>query len=150
MTAVAPERGGGARRLLRQMLSYGVIGALSASLDTLVFWLLVTYTGTHPQLANVVGVLLGISTSFTLNRTFTFDAHDRVVARFASFLAVGIGGLGLSAAILHVGMDLRLPIMAVKVGSVVIVAAVQFVLNRSLSFRPTRVVPDDVVEREAS
>lgn len=121
--------------LVRQMLSYGVIGVLSASTDAVVFWLLITRASLAPQLANVVGIGCGITMSFWLNRAFTFGVRDRPLARFAVFWVVGLTGLALSALVLEVGLRFGYPAMNVKLLSVVVVAATQFVLNRSITFR---------------
>jgi len=121
--------------LVRQMFSYGVIGVLSASTDAAIFWLLITRVGLAPQAANVVGIGCGITMSFWLNRAFTFGVRDRALARFAVFWGVGLAGLALSALVLEVGLRLGYPAMNVKLFSVVIVAAAQFILNRSITFR---------------
>jgi putative flippase GtrA len=73
--------------------------------------------------------------SFWLNRAFTFRVRDRALARFATFWAVGLGGLALSALILQTGLSLGLPAMRVKLVSILIVASVQFALNRTITFR---------------
>ena len=127
--------------LLRQMVSYGVIGAFCATVDTSLFWVLVTTTRVPAQSANVAGVLTGITLSFTLNRRFTFTVHDRTMVRFATFLTVGLLGLGLSAALLAIGLHLGFPSLAVKIVSVGVVALVQFLLNRTVTFRPQRQAP---------
>jgi putative flippase GtrA len=88
-----------------------------------------------PQLANIVGISRGITLSFWLNRAFTFRVRDRTLARFAVFWGVGLTGLAPSAAILEAGLRLGFSAMNVKLVSVFAVAAVQFVLNRSITFR---------------
>jgi putative flippase GtrA len=90
------------------------------------------------QLANAVGVCLGITLSFTLNRLFTFEARDETLRRFAIFFGVGMIGLALSAAILAAGTRLGFSAIVVKGCAVVLVAAVQFVLNRTITFRAKR------------
>ncbi|PKQ20567.1 MAG: hypothetical protein CVT66_04450 [Actinobacteria bacterium HGW-Actinobacteria-6] len=119
----------------REVLSYGVIGVLSASTDAIIFWSLTTRFALDPQLANAAGVVCGITLSFWLNRAFTFRVRDRALARFATFWAVGLGGLALSALILQTGLSLGLPAMRVKLVSILIVASVQFALNRTITFR---------------
>ncbi len=124
--------------LFRQLFSYGVIGVVSALLDTTVFWVLTTRTVTPPQAANVVGISCGITLSFVLNRAFTFSARDRTLQRFAIFVAVGLCGMALSAAILAIGIRLGFALMPIKLFSVVVVAIVQFTLNRTITFRTGR------------
>ncbi len=123
------------RVLLRQVLSYGIIGVTSALLDATVFWLLFTFASAPAHVANVVGISCGISLSFSLNRIFTFDRRDRVASRFAVFFAVGLGGMALSAVLLEAGMLLGFPAMGVKLFTIPVVAALQFVLNRTVTFR---------------
>jgi putative flippase GtrA len=120
--------------LLRQVASYGVIGVTSAALDAGVFWLLVAQSQVPPQVANVVSVSCGITLSFSLNRVFTFDRRDHTISRFVVFALVGLVGIALSAAILAGGMHLGLAPLAAKGLSIVVVAAVQFTLNRQVTF----------------
>ena len=75
------------------------------------------------QLANAIGIAVGITMSFWLNRAFTFQVSDRAMARFATFWAVGLTGLVLSAIILEVGLRAGFEPMRVKLVSVVVVAA---------------------------
>lgn len=121
--------------VVREILSYGVIGAISAGTDAAIFWQLTTRAVLAPQLANAVGVACGITLSFWLNRAFTFQVRDRALTRFATFWAVGLGGLALSAIILELGLALGLPAMQVKLVSILFVAGVQFALNRTITFR---------------
>jgi putative flippase GtrA len=132
---VAASAGSGRLELIRQVISYGLIGLASAGLDATVFWLLVSFTRSAPQLANAVGICCGITMSFSLNRRFTFDSHDQVLRRFALFAVIGLCGLALSAFILAVGLRMGYPAMTVKLFSVALVAAMQFVLNRTVTFR---------------
>lgn len=125
---------GGHGGLLRQVASYGVIGVTSAAFDAGVFWLIVAHSQVPPQAANVVSVSSGIMLSFSLNRVFTFDRRDHTMSRFIVFVLVGLVGLALSAAILAGGMHFGLRPIAAKGVSIVVVAAVQFTLNREVTF----------------
>lgn len=129
---------GGPGGLLRQVASYGVIGVMSAALDAGVFWLIVAHSQVPPQVANVVSVSSGILLSFSLNRVFTFDRRDHTLSRFSVFALVGLVGLALSAAILAGGMHFGLGPLAAKGLSIVVVAAVQFILNREVTFSTRR------------
>jgi putative flippase GtrA len=128
------------RNVVRQMLSYGVIGVGSATLDASVFWVLISLTSTPVQLANAAGVVTGVIASFVLNRRFTFRARNRILQRFVVFFGVGMVGLALSAGMLAAGMQLGFTAMGSKAGAILVAAAVQFVLNRSVTFR---VAPGD-------
>lgn len=122
------------KQLIKQMLLYGVIGGLSAAVDVLVFTLLLQ-TGLYELVANIFSVHVGIFISFCLNRRYNFKKTDRIAKRFVSFYLTGLLGLGLSSFILWGGMQLSFSALVTKVFSVLIVAAVQFVINRFITFR---------------
>lgn len=124
--------------LLKEMFLYGIIGLTSACIDTLLFHLLTSKAGIYSLYANVCSVIVGICLSFTLNLFFNFKTKDHVARRFASFFMVGMFGLILSEAILALGELQSWNMLMTKIASVVIVAAIQYILNKFISFRKTR------------
>lgn len=65
----------GAKSLLSQGLLYGLFGAAQLVADWLAFVVL-SYMGVAPALANVVGRIGGAALGFVLNGRFTFRAPD--------------------------------------------------------------------------
>jgi putative flippase GtrA len=120
--------------LVKQVLLYGVIGGCSALLDLLLFTLLYVKFTINEFLANVISVHAGIGLSFMLNRNFNFKKTDRVLFRASSFYLTGLFGLLLSQGLLWFGTVMTLPVMSVKIVSVFIVAAVQFTINKLITF----------------
>ena len=123
---------------LRQAFLYGVIGACSSGLDAALFALLCGPLAWNPYLANILTVHCGIFCSFLLNRRFNFKMTDRTLRRFLMFYATGLFGLLLSQGILWVDSLVSGHIMAVKILSIFVVAAVQFLLNRTFAFGKPR------------
>ena len=97
---------------LRQASLYGVIGACSSGLDAALFALLCGPLAWNPYIANVLTVHCGM----------------------LMFYATGLFGLLLSQLILWAGSQVCDSIMAVKIASIFVVAAVQFLLNRTFAF----------------
>ena len=124
--------------LIREMFLYGIIGLTSAGIDTLVFHLLTKKVGMYSLFANMISVPIGICISFTLNLSFNFKTKDHVLKRFISFFAVGMFGLVLSEAILAIGEQQDWNILITKIASVVIVAIIQYILNKFISFRKAK------------
>ena len=122
------------KTFLRQFVIYGIIGASSALLDTLVFNVLFHVAGLNEYLANPLSVHCGIFMSFFLNRKYNFKKTDKVLKRFLLFYATGILGLLLSQGILWLGTVTPFSVTIVKIASVLIVAVVQFLINRILAF----------------
>lgn len=61
----------------RNLILYGIIGGISSGLDFLVYFLLVNIVGIHYLIANTCSILIGITTSFTLNRHYNFKVKDK-------------------------------------------------------------------------
>ncbi|MDL5203424.1 GtrA family protein [Streptomyces sp. ALI-76-A] len=122
-------------RTLRQLVRYTLIGGSGVALDLTAFLLLHNLAGMDEQLANVLSTTLGIANNFVLNALFTFERRDRIVVRFLRFYAVGLTGIALTYLLFLVFTDaLGIDANLVKAGSLPLVLALQFVLNRKWSF----------------
>ena len=120
----------------RNLILYGIIGSFTSALDFAVFTMLSKYIGIHYIVANCISVLIGISTSFALNRSINFKVKDKTGKRFLIFLTVGLCGLLLSNLILYVGIDmLSGDELIVKLASIVLVVGFQFILNKFITFK---------------
>ncbi|MFE6484303.1 GtrA family protein [Streptomyces sp. NPDC057757] len=120
---------------LRQLLRYSLIGGSGLALDLVLFLLLHNLAGMDEQFANAISTTLGIANNFVLNALFTFERRDRIVVRFLRFYAVGLTGIALTNLLFLVLTDaLGIDANLVKVGSLPLVLALQFALNKKWSF----------------
>ena len=124
----------------RHLILYGIIGSFTSFLDFCVFTVLSRYIGIYYLVANCISVLVGITTSFLLNRAYNFKVKDKAKQRFAIFLIVGLCGLLLSNLILYIGIDIMHGgETIVKLASIVLVVGFQFLLNKFVTFRVKKV-----------
>ena len=124
-------------KLFREFILYGLIGLLAATLDGLVFFYL-RKLGVSLYPANFTSINLGMLCSFTLNTFFNFQVSDKLLARAARFFAIGYCGLLLSTLILLGGVTLlAYPELPVKIFSIFLVAMLQFIFNKLITFRKT-------------
>ncbi|MFC4499730.1 MULTISPECIES: GtrA family protein [Streptomyces] len=120
---------------VRQLVRYTLIGGSGVALDLVVFLLLHNVAGMNEQFANVISTTLAITNNFVLNARFTFERRDRIVVRFLRFYAVGLTGIALTNLLFLAFTDgLGVNANIVKAGSMPLVLALQFVLNRKWSF----------------
>lgn len=120
----------------RNLILYGIIGAFCATLDFAVYTLLCHFEILPYLWANVISIHIGIFTSFFLNRHFNFKVKDKTPQRFISFYAVGLTGLGISSLLLYLLVDIALwNELICKLITIVMVALVQFFLNKYVTFR---------------
>lgn len=120
----------------RNLILYGIIGSFTSFLDFCVFALLSNYISVYYLAANCISVLVGITTSFLLNRAYNFKVKDKTKQRFVMFLIVGLCGLVFSNLILYIGVDIMQGNeIIVKFMSIVLVVGFQFLLNKFVTFR---------------
>jgi len=120
----------------KQLIKYGIIGCFCAGLDFLVYSFLVEIVKMNYLYANAIGVHCGIFTSFFLNRQFNFKVKNKVVVRFISFYLIGLIGLAISSGLLILLIEkIGLNELVSKAFTVIVVALIQFMLNKYISFR---------------
>ena len=120
----------------RNLILYALIGGFCASLDFCIYSLL-CYCSAVPYLwANIISTNAGILTSFALNRSINFKVKDKTSVRFFSFYLIGLIGLGISSLMLYTLVDIAgRDEFVCKLLSIVIVALVQFLLHKFITFR---------------
>ena len=123
------------KAFLRNLILYGIIGGLSSGLDALIFALLVKGLGINQFVANTISIHCGIFLSFFLNSRYNFKKTDDFWGRFIPFYLTGLFGLALSQGILWLGGYFSADTLITKLVSIVIVALVQFFINRAVAFR---------------
>jgi putative flippase GtrA len=123
------------KRLLGQMVRFGLVGAANTALTYGVYLALLA-VGMPAQPAWALGYVVGMACSLTLNRRWTFrQAGASSPAQIARFVVVNLLSLALSTGVVHLlttgGMGERLAgILAVPVS-----VLCNFVGNRLWVFR---------------
>lgn len=120
----------------QNFLLYAIIGGFCAALD---FGVYSAICFILPYLwANVISTHCGIFCSFLLNRQFNFKVKNKTVIRFLSFYIVGLIGLGISSLLLYLLVDIAsLNELVCKLLTIVLVAIIQFILNKFITFNNT-------------
>jgi putative flippase GtrA len=120
----------------RQFILYCIIGASGVTLDFLVYSLLIKTGTLQYQAANAVGYTSGTFLSFFLNARFNFKVQDRIAARLLSFCFVAFLGWAASAGTLYLLVHRAgFGKYVSKIAALTIVVALQYNLNRLISFR---------------
>ena len=125
---------------VRQLMKYGLVGMVGLVIDMGVYYLLINKFSVHYPfsetisyilggkmsigmldilISNIISQTLAIINNFILNSYFTFKVTDNKLKRFVSFGSIAIGGMVISS----------------KLFAVFIVAAIQFSINKFVTFR---------------
>lgn len=120
----------------RRLIVYCMIGCSGVVIDYAIFAVLTKIMGVHYQIANALGVSLGICNNFVWNAYLNFKVYDRLLRRFFSFYCVGLVGLLISAGLLCLLVEtLKRNVLISKLVIIIVVTVVQFLLNKFVTFR---------------
>jgi putative flippase GtrA len=120
----------------RQLILYGLIGLIGATIDFILYIILYRSLGVPPVIASFLSVSAGIVNNFIINSRHNFKVNDRLWYRFVNFYAIGIGGAILSSVLILILFNgLEIDATVAKLITIIPVVLLQFVLNKKLSFR---------------
>lgn len=124
---------------MRQIALYCFCGGAGVLSDFFVFYF-INSSSTSYQLANMAGYCFGTVVSFSLNRVVTFKVKDKPRTRFMLFCAVAGFGYSVSAAMLWILIEwFIVDSNLAKLLTLPVVVALQFTLNKLITFRPVGV-----------
>lgn len=130
-------------RRFEHLIKYCLIGVTGVTLDFICFALLVKFTSIHYQLASIISVSAGIINNFIWNVFFNFKTYNHLLLRFLSFYAVGTIGIGITALLLYLLIEqMNFNTIISKLVVIFIVTAVQFSLNKWITFRSKACLTD--------
>lgn len=119
----------------RQLFLYGVIGLAAAVVDLSMFSAFNYFTSnTHAVMANILGSFAGFLISFYGNAFLNFKKKDYLLKRFFTYLLICTFGTILSSSIIYL-LQYSINLTLLKIFCMGFVAAVQFVLNKFITFR---------------
>ena len=123
--------------VLGQLIRFGIVGAVSTLVYTVVYWPLATYV-IHPVLASVAGFLVAVVFGYFFHSRWSFKGHEAEggVGTQSKFVAVQSVGMAMNAGFtwLCTGL-LHQPTWVPLVPVVLITPLVTFALNRYLVFK---------------
>jgi len=87
-------------------------------------------------ISNIISQTLAVINNFILNSYFTFKVTDKKLKRFMSFASIAIVGMVISSMLLTLFIGvMKIDDMQAKVFAILIVAAIQFAINKFFTFK---------------
>ena len=119
----------------KQFFYYAVIGIFCATIDLVVFHFLIMLSR-RLEIINFVSTLFGVSLSYILNARLTFKNYIRTKGSLLRYFVVGTVGYFISTLFLIIFVSaFRFSPITAKVLSIPIISILQFMLNRTWSFK---------------
>ena len=121
------KRLGNADSLLRQALTFAVVGGISTVINYALFYLLLSF-GTNYLLSSASGYILGVLVGFVLNRNFTFiTAKGKYRSFIASYMAVYAVSLVLGLTFLSGLVMVGVPVLIANVLNIGLTTITNFI-----------------------
>lgn len=101
--------------LLHRPAKFAMVGVANTGLDFALFWLLITFGGLQPVVANTCSYSTAIVNSYVLNRVWTFRGAPRTMrtmAQFGRFVCLNLIGLGISNLVVWAMSSVLVPVAA--------------------------------------
>jgi putative flippase GtrA len=100
MSSNGPDAGKGMTVVIGQLFRFGMVGGLVTALGAGVYWLLATFSGVAPLIANLMGYLVAFAVGYVLHSRVSFRGHgrrDNVARTTGRFFIVSLVSLGLNS-----------------------------------------------------
>ncbi len=123
-------------RRYREFILYCAIGVSGVAVDFFIFSLGMEMMHLNYQISNFISFSFANASNFTLNAIFNFKIKDHLAVRFLCFYVIGLFSWFLGASCLYTLFEKGgLNVYISKFFSLVVVTAVQFTLNKTVSFK---------------
>ena len=129
--------------ILRNILLYGVFGGLAFVLDyALSLTLTKTVMKNAPEIASIIGNVAGFIFTFLTNTFWNFKVKGKFALRAASYGGITLFGMGVSTLCIHL-LKSAMPFALLKLLVLIFVSAIQFVLNKLITYNEKIIKSDN-------
>lgn len=123
--------------LLRQLLSFGAVGALATLCHVSLAWALIAGTTLDHYFANLLGTCAAFTVSFLGNARFTFKTDRAFLDCARRYLAISLLSFAMTSLILFLVESWGLPTYAYVLIVIAVVPATTFLLAKFWAFSLT-------------
>lgn len=125
---------------LKELILYGICGALTTILDIGIFWFLANIVNLHYLVANAIAWFLAITFSFLANKYYVFESKSFAREVWVKEAAEFLGARGISCIIDMGGMFLLVSILGInknyaKLFITLVVIIINYILSKFWIFK---------------
>lgn len=95
------------KKLVDQILKFGVVGGLAFLIDYGVLFVLTEYCGIYYLISSIISFVVSLIFNYILSITWVFDVTKKQTAKeVIIFVVLSVIGLGINQVVMYVGSDL--------------------------------------------
>lgn len=120
------------KKLIQQILKFGVVGGLAFLIDYGLLYLLTEYLNIYYFISSIISFIISLIFNYILSVKWVFDVDKKqTIKEITLFVVLSIIGLAINQLIMYIGVDkLSLYYMLVKLISTVIVMIWNFITRK--------------------
>ena len=119
------------KKLINQILKFGVVGGIAFVIDYGILFLLAKVIGLNELLSAAISFIISLTFNYFLSTKWVFEAKKQTPKEVIIFILLSVVGLGINEVLIYLGTKkLGIDVMIVKLFATAIVMVYNFITRK--------------------
>lgn len=119
------------KKLINQLLKFGVVGGIAFVIDYGILFLLAKVLGLNELISAAISFIISLTFNYFLSTKWVFDAKKQTPKEVIIFVLLSVVGLGINELLIYLGTKkLGIDVMIVKLFATAIVMVYNFITRK--------------------
>ena len=119
------------KKLINQILKFGVVGGIAFVIDYGILFLLAKVIGLNELISAAISFIVSLTFNYFLSTKWVFDAKKQTPKEVIIFVLLSVVGLGINEVLIYLGTKkLGIDVMIVKLFATAIVMLYNFITRK--------------------
>lgn len=119
------------KKLINQILKFGVVGGIAFAIDYGILFLLAKVIGLNELISAAISFIVSLTFNYFLSTKWVFDAKKQTPKEVIIFVLLSVVGLGINELLIYLGTKkLGIDVMIVKLFATAIVMVYNFITRK--------------------
>ena len=119
------------KKLINQILKFGVVGGIAFAIDYGILFLLAKVIGLNELISAAISFIISLKFNYFLSTKWVFEAKKQTPKEVIIFVLLSVVGLGINEVLIYLGTKkLGIDVMIVKLFATAIVMVYNFITRK--------------------
>ena len=119
------------KKLINQILKFGVVGGIAFVIDYGILFLLAKVIGLNELISAAISFIISLTFNYFLSTKWVFEAKKQTPKEVIIFVLLSVGGVGINEVLIYLGTKkLGIDVMIVKLFATAIVMVYNFITRK--------------------